>query len=134
MKKQKEAKKEETNISKAFVNILSILSIVGFASIISETLLNFDISAYIETLWLSILGLGFIIESSPVQLYKSIRHRLGEKNFTSITTLIVGTLAVIAGILSLPQINIQTTAFLAVKGIMSIVAVIFIIIQTWVIK
>jgi hypothetical protein len=46
--------------------------------------------------------------------------------------LIVGGIAVIAGILSLPQINIQNPAFLAVKGIISILAIIFIILQTWV--
>lgn len=124
----------ETNISKPFVNVLAILSILGFASIISYTLFNKNITPYIETLWLVILGLGFIIESSPSQLFHSIRHRLGERNFTSTTTLILGTLAVIAGILSLPQINIQTQAFLAIKGIISIIAIIFIIIQTWIIK
>lgn len=125
---------EETKISKAFVNILAILSILGFTSIISSTILNINISQYIETLWLTILGLGFIIESSPIQLFRSIKNRLGERNFTATTTLIIGTLAVIAGILSLPQINIQNPSFLAIKGIMSIIAIIFIVIQTWIIK
>ncbi len=124
----------ETNISKAFINILAILSILGFANIISYTLFNKDIIQYIETLWLTILGLGFIIESNPRQLFHSIRNNLGERNFTSTTTLIIGALAIIAGILSLPQINIQNPSFLAIKGIMSIIAIIFIIIQTWIIK
>ncbi|MBS3086971.1 hypothetical protein J4226_00060 [Candidatus Pacearchaeota archaeon] len=124
----------QTKISVAFVNILAILSILGFTGIISYTLFNKNIDAYTETLWLLVLGLGFIIESSPIQLFHSIRNNLGEKNFTSTTTLIIGVLAVIAAALSLPQINIQTQAFLAIKGIMSIIAVIFIIVQTWVIK
>ena len=124
----------ETNISKPFVNILAILSILGFASIISYTLFNKNITPYIETLWLSILGLGFIIESSPRQLFHSIRNRLGERNFTSTTTLIIGILAITSGMLSLPQVNIQNPGFLAVKGIISIIAIIFIIIQTWIIK
>lgn len=124
----------ETKISKPFVNILAILSIIGFASIISYTLFNYNIDTYTETLWLTILGLGFIIEASPIKLFHDIRNNLGERNFTSTTTLIIGTMAVIAGILALPQINIQTAAFLAVKGIMSIVAVVFIIVQTWVLK
>lgn len=130
----KDDPQQETKISRAFVNILAILSILGFTSIISYTLFNINITQYIETLWLTILGLGFIIESKPIQLFHSIRHRLGEKNFTATTTLILGTLAVIAGILSLPQINIQTQAFLAVKGIISIIAILFIIIQTWILK
>lgn len=122
------------NISKPFINILAILSILGFVSIISYTLFNKDITLYIETLWLTILGLGFIIEANPIRLFHSIHHRLGEKNFTATTTFIIGMIAVIAGVLSLPQINIQNHAFLAVKGIMSIVAIIFIVIQTWIIK
>ena len=126
--------KEETNISKPFVNILAILSITSFASIITETIFNRTIIQYTETLWLTILGIGFIIEANPKRLLHSIRHKLGEKNFTATTTLIVGTLAIVAGILSLPQIAIQNPTFLAIKGIMSIVAIIFIIIQTWVIK
>lgn len=124
----------ETKISTSFINILAILSILGFTSIISYTLFNKNITQYVETLWLTILGLGFIIESDPIKLFHSIRNNLSQRNFTATTTLIIGTLAIIAGILSLPQINIQNPAFLAIKGIMSIIAIIFIIIQTWVLK
>ncbi len=124
----------ETKISTSFINILAILSILGFTSIISYTLFNKNITQYVETLWLTILGLGFIIESAPIKLFHSIRNNLSQRNFTATTTLIIGTLAIIAGILSLPQINIQNPAFLAIKGIMSIIAIIFIIIQTWVLK
>ena len=124
----------QTKISKPFVNILAILSILGFTSIISHTLLNTDISQYIETLWLTILVLGFIIESHPLQIFSSIKNRFQERNFTATTTFIIGLLAIIAGVLSLPQINIQSPGFLAIKGIMSIIAIIFIIIQTWILK
>jgi hypothetical protein len=124
----------ETKISNAFVNILVILSILGFTSIISYTLLDKDITRYVETLWLIILGIGFIVEANPNQLFHSIKNKLKQENFTATTTLIIGILAVITGILSLPQINIQNSAFLALKGIMSIIAVIFIIIQTWILE
>ncbi|MDH3353160.1 MAG: hypothetical protein OEL87_01815 [Nanoarchaeota archaeon] len=125
---------EKGKVSNAFVDILAVISILGFLSIISYTLFDTNIEKYVEALWLGILGLGFIIESSPVELFKTIRTRFEERNFTSMTTLVVGILAMIAGVLSLPQINIQNPAFLAVKGVMSIIAVIFIMIQTWVIK
>jgi len=121
-------------VSKAFVNVLAIISIIGFLSIVSYTLFNTNLEGYIEALWLIILGLGFIIEARPRQLIIKIRNNLKEESFTAITTLIVGALALIAGTLSMPQINIQQTSFLAVKGIMSIIAIIFIIIQTWVLK
>jgi hypothetical protein len=124
----------ETHISKAFVNTLSILSILGFIGIISYTLLNRNISQYIEALWLIILGIGFVYESSPLKLFHNIKHRLSEKNFTATTTLTIGTLAILAGILTLPQLTIQNPGFLAIKGIISIIAIIFIIIQTWILK
>ncbi|NPE26551.1 hypothetical protein HNV12_00940 [Methanococcoides sp. SA1] len=123
-----------TKVSKPFVNILAILSILGFTSIISYTLLDVNITAYIESLWLIILGLGFTIEAHPIQLFKRIKNQLKERNFTALTTLTVGVLAITAGILSLPQINIQNPGFLAVKGIMSIIAIIFIVVQTWIIN
>lgn len=124
----------ETKISHAFVNILAVLSIIGFISIISHTIFGINMTPYMETLWLGILGTGFIIESNPKKLFHSIKNRLEEKNFSSTTTLVIGILAVTAGIFSLPQIAIQNQAFLGLKGIMSIIAITFIIFQTWVIK
>jgi hypothetical protein len=125
---------KENKVSKAFVTILAILSILGFISIISYTLFGKNIEGYVEALWLGILGFGFIVESNPPALIGRIRNKLGERNFTAMTTLIVGLLALIAGVLSLPQINIQNPVFLAVKGVMSIIAIVFIIIQTWILK
>lgn len=124
----------ETKISHAFVNILAILSILGFVSIISYTIFGINMAPYIETLWLTILGTGFIIESNPMKLFHSVKNRLEEKNFTATTTLVIGSIAVLAGILSLPQIAIQNQVFLGLKGIMSIIAITFIVVQTWVIK
>jgi len=49
-----------------------------------------------------------------------------------VTMVVVGALSIIAGLLSLPQLSITNPALLAVKGIISILAVIFIITQTWV--
>jgi hypothetical protein len=130
----KEEAQTEKKVSKSFINVLATLSILGFLSIISYTIFGKNIEIYIETLWLGIMGLGFIIESKPIALFKRIKNRLGERNFTAMTTFIVGALALIAGILSLPQINIQSPGFLAIKGIVSTIAIIFIIIQTWLIK
>jgi hypothetical protein len=47
---------------------------------------------------------------------------------------VVGIIAIIAAILSIPQIGIENPTFLAIKGIISILAVVFIIIQTWISK
>jgi len=118
--------------SRNFVIALSVVSIIGFLSIMIESLFYLDVSDYIDTLWLIVLGLGLILETTIREL-KSVKKRgLTSDYLGKVTMIIVGGLAVIAGILSLPQINVQNASFLAVKGIISILAIIFIILQTWV--
>jgi hypothetical protein len=138
-KKKEEEKKESERIAKRktsrnFVIALSIVSIIGFVSIILESLFYINISEYIDTLWLCALGLGLIFETSIREL-KSIRRKgLSSEYLGKITMIVVGSIAIIAGALSLPQINLQNPSFLAVKGIISILAIVFIILQTWVAK
>lgn len=133
MKTRKRDKKiSRRKTSRNFVIALSIVSIIGFLSIVLESLFLLDISEYIETLWLIVLGLGLILETTIKEL-KSIKKRgLTSEYLGKITMIVVGSIAIIAGILSLPQINIQNASFLAVKGIISILAIIFIILQTWI--
>ncbi|MGK0209319.1 MAG: hypothetical protein ACI83O_000592 [Patescibacteria group bacterium] len=136
--KKKSVKKDkavnETRISSSFVNILAVLSIMGFVGIISVTLFGRNIDAYVESIWLIFMGFGFIIESSPIQLYDSIHSKMTNHDFSSMTTFIVGLMAVLASILSFPGIDVQSVAFDAIKGVISIIAILFIIVQTWVIK
>ena len=126
------APKKKSKASRNFVIALSIVSIIGFLSIMLSSLFNVDISRYITTVWLLALGLGLVFETSMEKI-KGLKHEgLTPEILGELTMLIVGGLAIIAGILSIPQINIQDSAFLAVKGIISILAIIFIVLQTWV--
>lgn len=136
MPKKKRQQKTNANnkISSSFVTILAIISILGFVGIISFTLFGKDIEGYIEASWLMIMGLGFMAESSPINLYQSIQNKMTNRDFSSLTTFIVGVLAALAGLLSLPGIGIESQAFEAIKGVIAIIAIIFIIIQTWIIK
>ncbi|MFH1326716.1 MAG: hypothetical protein ABIH59_01150 [archaeon] len=129
---KKESKK--TRASRKFVIALSIVSIIGFVSIMTASLFNFSIENYIESLWLLALGLGLILETSINEIKRIKTAGLTSVMLGKITMIVVGTIAVVAAILSIPQINIQNPTFLAVKGIISILAIIFIIIQTWVSK
>ena len=124
--------KKKSKASRNFVIALSIVSIIGFLSIMLSSLFNVDVSRYITTAWLLALGLGLAFETSMEKI-KGLKHEgLTPEILGELTMLIVGGLAIIAGILSIPQINIQNSAFLAVKGIISILAIIFIVLQTWV--
>ena len=122
----------KVRVSSKFISILSIVSILGFIGIVSITLFSFDMSNYIEALWMLIIGTGVIIESKIKKL-KSLSEGLNSNNFTHLTTIIIGIIAIIAGIFSFPFIRIEVPAFLAIKGIVSIIAIIVIVLQTWVI-
>jgi len=111
---------------------LSVVSIIGFLSIMIESLFYLDVSDYIDTLWLVVLGLGLILETTIKELKSVKRRGLTSDYLGKITMVVVGSLAIIAGILSLPQINVQNASFLAVKGIIAILAIVFIILQTWI--
>lgn len=132
---KKEGKKDlKKNASRNFVIALSVVSIVGFLSIVLESLFYVDINGYIETFWLIALGLGLILETTIRELRLIKRRGLTSEYLGKITMIVVGTIAIIAGFLSLPQIDVQNASFLAVKGIISILAIIFIILQTWITK
>jgi len=127
-------KKKKSKASRNFVIALSIVSIIGFLSIMSQSLFDFSFVNYIESLWLLILGGSLILETSIREIKMIKKRALTSEMLGKITMIVVGFIAVIAAILSIPQINIQSPTFLAIKGIISILAIIFIIIQTWVSK
>lgn len=124
--------RKKSNASKNFVIALSIVSIIGFLNIMTESIFSFSFVDYIESLWLLTLGLGLVFETSISELRAIKRRGLNSEMLGKITMIVVGSLAIIAAILSLPQIRIINPTFLAIKGIISILAIIFIIIQTWI--
>jgi len=122
----------KVKISSRFVTTLAIVSILGFVGIVSQTLFEFDMGHYIESFWMFIIGIGMMIEAKIGKL-KTISQGITSNNFTHLTTIIIGILAILAGIFSFPAIRIETPAFLAIKGIVSIIAIMVIILQTWIV-
>ena len=129
-KKERETKK----ISRIFVIALSLISIFGFISIISENLFSVSIEFLIQPLWLIIMGTAFIIEAKPKVLFTQLRETLDETNFNRITTFIIGLFALVSGILTMPIFQVDHFIFSAMKGLVSFVAIVFIIVETWVIQ
>jgi hypothetical protein len=128
-----EKRKRETGASHIFVSVLAVVSIIGFASIISENWFVFKLLPYVEFLIFIALGIGFLIESEPKLLFRDGKG-LDNRNFERLTTFVIGCLATTAGILSFPYINVQHFVFLSIKGLISLIAIIFIVIQTWFVK
>lgn len=129
MPKKKEVEKKR-KISLRFASILAIVSIIGFFDIMTSSFFNFTIGGYQEVLWLVLLGVGFILEAQPKNLPKNSK----DESVTNITSLVIGIMAIIAGILTLPFIGIEHPVFSATKGVISLIAIIFIALETWVMK
>lgn len=124
------AKNKEAQARLKFTSILAIISIIGFLEIVSSNFFNFSFADYIEFLWLALMGVGFIIGSKP----KKIHKKNVDESITDITSLVIGIIAIIAGILSIPQVGINHPVFQATKGVVSVIAIIFIAIQTWIVR
>jgi hypothetical protein len=127
---KEEKRSDKVKISHRFVTALSIVSILGFGGIVSQTLFDFNMGLYIESMLMFIIGGGLVLEAKFKNL-RSLANGLNKNNFTHLTTVVIGIIAIIAGIFSFPPIRVETPGFLAVKGIISIIAIVVIIIQTW---
>jgi len=117
-----------------FLVALAVVSILGFLGIFSETILLIDINHHVEAIWLIIVGGAFLAEVNYEKLKTLERNGLNKANFTNLTTAILGVIALIAGVFSLPVIRVENPGFLAIKGILSIIAIAAIIVQTWIKK
>jgi uncharacterized membrane protein len=127
---RKRAKPLKRRISFKFATILAIVSIIGFLEITSNGFFEITFGKYTEVLWLVLLGIGFILESKP----KRLKQKGRDDSVTDITALVVGCMAIIAGVLSLPFIEITHPVFFATRGVISIIAIIFIAFETWMAK
>lgn len=126
--------KQKVKASHIFVSALALVSIIGFISIISSTLFDYNLTFYAEAFLMLIIGIALIFEGQITKLTSIKEEGLTPRNFTQLTTVIVGVIAVIAGIFSLPIFRIGSSGFLAIKGILSVIAIVIIVIQTWIIE
>ncbi len=131
---KEKVKKQKRRISTKFTWVLALISIVGFLEIILHSFFDYSLQDYSSFFWLIIMGAGFLIIARPKKIYDKSKEGFTELSFYRLTTFVIGLLALIAGFLSLPQFNLIHPIFLAIKGVISIIAIIFIIIQTWVIR
>lgn len=134
VKKEAKFRKPKRRVSTKFAGILALISIVGFVQIILESFFNISIREYAAFLWLIIMGVGFLVISKPKSLYETSKQEFDEGSFSRLTTLVLGFMAIVAGILSLPFVNIEHPILFATMGIISIISIIFIIVQTWLMR
>ena len=126
--------KWKSKLSHKFVMVLAIVSILGFAGIVSETIFNYNINIEIQASWLVVIGIGMLAEAQIKTLGRISQDGLTPNNFTHLITTIIGFLTVVAGFFSFPAFGIVNPSFHALRGIISIIAIVVIVIQTWLIE
>ena len=126
--------KWKSKLSHKFIMILAVVSILGFAGIVSETIFNKNINLHVQALWMIAIGVGMITEAQIKSLKNLKSEGLTPNNFAHLTTAIIGLVTIFAGVFSFPNFGIVNPSFHAIRGIVSIIAIIVIIIQTWFIE
>ncbi len=81
---------------------------------------------------MGIIGIGLILEAR-IRRLRTLKYGLNPANFTTIVTLTIGAIALITGALSIPLLGLKNTSFFAMKGILSVIAIVVIFIQTWIV-
>jgi hypothetical protein len=123
---------KKRQVGTKFAGVLAFISIYGFLEIILDGTLDYSILEYSNTVWLVIMGVGFLFVARPIKLYRESKNNISENSFSRMVTLIIGLISIIAGILSLPEINIVHQSLKLVKAIVSVIAILFIVLQTWI--
>lgn len=132
MTEKKEWMERKVSVSHRFILILTIVSILGFLGIVSQTIFGKDIQRQVEALWLIIIGVGLMMEMEIGQLRSLKTRGLNSTNFARVITAVIGIVAAAAGVLSFSASGLSNPGFDAAKGIISIVAIVIIVIQTWI--
>jgi len=123
----------KVRVSKSIFIALSIVSIIGFLDIIGTSFFEFRAEYYVEALLMIIIGVAFILEADIPDL-RSLAKGFNQKNFSELITTVVGLVAIIAGIFSFPWIRYEHAVFHAIKGILALMAIVIITIQTWIVE
>jgi len=117
-----------------FLFFLIMIDLSGFAIAALYNLLGLNLKAYSEFAWTLLFSLGMIIISDVKKIIGMGRKGVRTDNFSSLVTFIVGILAFIVAILSLPQFNLVSPTMSAVKGIVALIAVSYVIIEAFIVK
>lgn len=109
---------------------MAIGSLLGFIAIILNQLGIYDISPFITELLFVILGIGLVFEGDIKRFIRFVQGKMKFKDASAkVTTLIVGFASIAVGALSLLNINIEQLSSL--KLIVSLIAVVIIILETF---
>ena len=80
-----------------------------------------------------LIGFG-IFTQTKFSAIRSLRYGITNYNFPNLITELIGFLAIISAILVFPKIGVVHHSILTIKGILAVIAILIIFIQTWISK
>lgn len=119
---------------KKFLFFLIMIDLTWFASVVSDNLLGMNLQDYGEFAWILLFSLGMIIISDVKKMTSIKRRGFRSDNFASLVTFIIGVMAFVVAVLSLPQINMTSPVMSSIKGILALIAIIYVILEGLIIK
>ena len=117
-----------------FLFFLVMIDLVGFLIIALNNLVGLNLKVYSEFAWTLLFSLGLILISDVKKILSIGRKGIKTDNFSSLVTFIIGVLALVVAILSLPQFNIISPTMSSIKGIVALIAVSYVIIEIFFVK
>lgn len=126
-------RQRKSKVKLRFISVMALVSIIGFASILASTWFGFDfLSDNISAFILVFLGVGLMIEGR-VRMWRTMaKGGLTSDELAHIVTGVVGFFSLVTGIIEFT--SFVHPIFDAVKGIVALIAIIVIIIETWFVK
>jgi|GEM_PF-4912972 len=117
-----------------FLFFLIMIDLTWFASVVFDNLFGMTLQDYGEFAWILLFSLGMIIISDVKKIINIGRRGIRSDNFSSLVTFIIGVMALVVSILSLPQINVESPVLNSIKGIIALIAIMYVILEAWIIK
>lgn len=116
-----------------FLLFLIILDLLGFATIATDNFFGWHLGNYNEFVWIFFFALGLIVISNVKRIKKISVHGFKSESFAGLATLIIGILALITAFLSLPFFSLDHPVLRSIKGIIALIAMVYIVLEAWVV-
>ena len=116
------------NLSKVkFTFYLSIFSILGFATILTQLLTSVDIGVYVDSMLFLLIGFALMVSGGYQLIFSYFKNGLTVSEVNKIVSVVVGAISMFVGVLTIPIIGMNVEVFVGTKIIISIIAILVII-------
>jgi len=116
-----------------FLTALAIASIMGFLVIVLNSFFSIDFGEFIPSILMVIFGLAFLVEGQ-VRLWFN-KFKTGGYSSTEVTHIITGSVGITALVTGVIGFFVEgNTTFTALQGIIAVIAILVIAIETWVVN